>query len=985
LAAVCCWAGRIARPDDAGADGRFVHHPDIAIHLWAAEPLVVDPVALSFAANGDCYVVEMRDYPYGIGPDRRPGGTIRRLRDTDGDGRADEAVVFAEDLSFPTSVLAWREGVLLCAPPHVLFLADTDGDGRADRRETVVEGLDLGVTDSNANSLRFGIDGMIHAANGGNGGRVRCAGTGGEPLDLRGADFAFSPDTREIRRTYRTGGGFGLVDDAAGHSFTTYNLDHLQERIVPIGQDERAIDVEPVAGTASISDHGESARLFPVSTAATRPNHPEQAGRFSAAGGMGFIDGLPFSPRLARSVLVCDVVCNVIHRDLLVEDGPVFRGTRAAEESATEFIAARDPACRPVGLEPGPAGALYLIDMQRDTIEHPDYIPKSVLAKLDVRAGSDRGRIYRVVPRDGLPARFERLDRAAPETLVGELSASGRWRRDTAHRLLVSEHPQAATGALQAAAASATLPEARLRAWRILAATGRLADGDVRRAAADPHEDVRETAVALAANAAQRHADCLVELLDDEHARVRFAAALVLDGIEASGKAAALGRMLARDMRHAWSVRAVALAADDHAPRLLAAAWEMADEGGETGQSGAGRPQAIRALAFASAAGDAAARRADLAAWLDRVDWHGAAPTAAAALADGLAAGWRRRPESIPAAESLAAALARWAEARLPGTATGLLDLATLRDLGIPPALADTIAAARDQIARPTRSETIGEKVAAIDLLARTPGEEAVQPLLDLLVAPEPGEVQRAAVEALRQRRVADLAQRLVVAWPRLAPAIRPAVVGLLVSDRRSRESLLEALESGSVRLGELNLDLEQRRAMLRWTDPAVAARAAALFTDDEYGDRKAIVGEWLARLPAEGDAESGREMFRARCATCHAARGVGHRVGPDLEALSHRSVEDLATHVLDPNMAINPGYVSCVVETSDGRAYTGLLSGETADAVTVLQPEGKGITIPRREIDEFRTLATSLMPEGLEKEMTPQQLRDLIAFLQQR
>ena len=144
-------------------------------------------------------------------------------------------------------------------------------------------------------------------------------------------------------------------------------------------------------------------------------------------------------------------------------------------------------------------------------------------------------------------------------------------------------------------------------------------------------------------------------------------------------------------------------------------------------------------------------------------------------------------------------------------------------------------------------------------------------------------------------------------------------------------------------------------------------------------------MADWLARMPADGDPAAGREVFRERCGSCHVAHGVGHRVGPDLEALSHRSVEDLVSHVLDPNMAINPGYVSCVVELEDGRSLTGLLAVDGADAITILQPEAKQITVPRGEIADLRMLSTSLMPEGLEQLLTPAQLRSVIAFIQAR
>ncbi len=190
------------------APGQFEHHPDVQITLFAQEPDIVDPVSLTFASNGDCYVIEMRDYPYGVGPDNKQGGTVRLLRDRDADGRADESKLFATGLSFPTSIMAWRDGVLVIAPPEIRFLKDTDGDDKADVNQVVLTGLRRSVTDSNANSLRWGIDNLIHVANGGNGGKVKIVGSDQLELNLGNSDFAFDLDAKTIVKTGRTGGGY---------------------------------------------------------------------------------------------------------------------------------------------------------------------------------------------------------------------------------------------------------------------------------------------------------------------------------------------------------------------------------------------------------------------------------------------------------------------------------------------------------------------------------------------------------------------------------------------------------------------------------------------------------------------------------------------------------------------------------------------------------------------------------------------------------
>src|SRR5690606_11945688 len=118
---------------------------------------------------------------------------------------------------------------------------------------------------------------------------------------------------------------------------------------------------------------------------------------------------------------------------------------------------------------------------------------------------------------------------------------------------------------------------------------------------------------------------------------------------------------------------------------------------------------------------------------------------------------------------------------------------------------------------------------------------------------------------------------------------------------------LLSAMEEGRLQLGELNLDLEHRRQLLRHAAPDIRARAAKFVSDEEYSNRKAIVDEWLARLPENGDPARGRPLFERICAQCHRAGDLGHAVGPDLTGVAHRSVEDLLSNILDPNMAMNP------------------------------------------------------------------------------
>jgi putative membrane-bound dehydrogenase-like protein len=1031
------------------------------MHLFAAEPDVVDPVALAFDAAERMYVVEMRDYPQGMAPDGAPGGTVRLLEDLDRDGRADRSTVFAEDLSFPTSIAPWRDGVFVTAPPQILWLADTDGDRRADERQVVFDGFTLGVTDSNVNGLRWALDNRIHGSNGGNGGEVRPAeppadgGTGGADggdggramVALRGLDFRFDPRTRALETTYHTSGGFGLAFDAWGRSVSTYNVDHLQQRIVATRYLARAPALPPLDATENVSVHGAMARIFPISRPATRPNHPEQAGHYSSAGGLGYLD-FP-SDDLPRGVLICDVVGNLVSREIPRLEGPVFVTERAEEEREREFFASRDPSFRPVGVEMGPDGALYLVDMQRDVIEHPDYIPRALRETIDLRAGSDRGRIYRIVPRSGLPAREPVLEGAAPDAWLAALSSASRWRRDTAQRLLVergaagaeevaalramaiggaaaapddgggSTEPQrSSTASPSSLAAPGALPSApartppataersalgRVHALWTLAGLARVDQELIRAVLRDPHPGVRENALQVAETmlpGSRSLAGDILDMAGDPSPRVRFQAALTIGELAHPDRTAALLRILRRDATHRFTRVAVASALGDGARDALGAVlrWTSAEPSRSSRMSGGTRHRAatsdalldpataelvVRELADLVGAGlgraDAPALETPLRATRDPA----IVPAVREAVLAGIAGGLERAsapPFATPATAQLldsvmtdgsaAAVRSAWAIRRATGLADGPAQAALL---------AEAVRTMTDG------SAAVEDRIAAIDVVALGSWSAARDPLLSLLASGAATDLQARAIDALAAFDDPALGRLVVDRFGALGPRAREGALRLLLRRPAYHGEIVAALEEGRLAGGELDLDLEQRRRLLRSEAPGVAARAAALLRDEEYGNRAAVVGEWLARLPEQGSAQRGKAVYARLCAQCHVAADEGHAVGPDLASLVHRSVEDLVTSILDPHLAIHPDYVAYEVALDSGESEVGLIAAETAGAITLLQAGGARRTIPRARIGAMRSTGASLMPSGLEQGLEPRDLRDLVAFIQGR
>lgn len=961
---------------------QFEHHPKIKVELFAMEPQVVDPVCVAFAANGDCIVVEMRDYPYGFGERRNPGGTIRLLRDTDQDGRADSSHLFAKGLSFPTSVMPWRDGVLVLAPPQILFLKDTNGDDKSDVTKVVLDGLRLGVTDSNANSLRFGVDGLVHVANGGNGGTVWLADKPDQRTKLGNWDFAIDFDNDRIVKTGETGGGFGLVFDEAGNSFTTYNIDYLQQRVIAHDIIANSPEVFSFDATENISDHGESARIYPIVQAETRVNHPEQAGHFSSAGGMGLLESGPLHAQLSRSIFVCDVVCNVVHRDLLRPDGAAFRASRAPEEQNREFIASRDPAFRPIGFEHGPDGAMYLVDMQRDVIEHPDYIPERVLEGMNVRGGENRGRIYRVTPSDGLPTAIERLHAMSVQRLVELLSSEHRWQAETAHRLLADRVGDSAETEKEIsrrlwASDDLGTDSGRVRSLWLLDRIGKRSESILDQALVHPSPIVRKTAIQL-----MPRRDHSIHLRDPDLG-VQFHAALSLDGVRNSSKLSELSQIFFR-CRDKWMRRAVLLAVDDEADKLLYATTSHAlSQGAEEAICRV----AIREAADVAAAGlqrDSADEFRD---WLkvQLSQKHAFVPD----LLRGINAGWERRPQSVLPAAELQPIVREWIQAtEAKSSMVEMLDLMITCKV-TPPKEMQALVGKMLWMAMDTTAET-ADRTRAINIASRaaTLGvarEPVSRSLIAIVESPETSDLHESAIDGLRRMQDASTAKILCERWSSISPGIRVDLIKLLLSRREYHSVLLTAVENDVVKVGELNLDLEQRRTLLRESSDEVGRRAAKLFGDEEYSNRKMIVREWLDKLPDVGDSSHGMKIYKTKCATCHVSRGEGHRVGPDLQAMSHRSVEDLLTHILDPNMSINPNYVSCVVHTTDGLIVDGLLKKDSPESVTLIKADAIEQTIPRSKIETFRTLAISLMPEGLEKDLKPSDLRSLIAYLQEK
>jgi putative heme-binding domain-containing protein len=274
------------------------------------------------------------------------------------------------------------------------------------------------------------------------------------------------------------------------------------------------------------------------------------------------------------------------------------------------------------------------------------------------------------------------------------------------------------------------------------------------------------------------------------------------------------------------------------------------------------------------------------------------------------------------------------------------------------------------------------QRLLCVRLLGRgESGRDADIATLAALLGPQsPGALQSAAVESLSRVEVDAVAETLVAGWSSYGPGLRSEVLDALLSRPAWARKLLEAVEAQ--RISAADVDASRRQRLLSLGDAAIKELAARLLSGAIESNRAQVVADHNAVLTMAGDVEAGAAVFTKRCSVCHRLRGAGHEVGSNLASLTDYSPQALLVALLDPNRAVEAKFLEYIAVTNAGLTYTGTLANETGNSVTLLGQEGKQQTILRADLEELKASGKSLMPEGLEKDLGPQDLANVIAFL---
>ncbi len=274
------------------------------------------------------------------------------------------------------------------------------------------------------------------------------------------------------------------------------------------------------------------------------------------------------------------------------------------------------------------------------------------------------------------------------------------------------------------------------------------------------------------------------------------------------------------------------------------------------------------------------------------------------------------------------------------------------------------------------------ERVCAIRLLGLAGTQDLRETFARLLDARQPAAVQLAVLQNAAGVFHSDAPKEIIARWKSMSPSVRREAVEVLLSRRASSEALVAAIEARVVPVSEI--DPNRRRRLLQASDPATQARVGKVIAllDAPARDRSRVVASYQPALKLAGDRERGRAVFQKVCATCHKAEGRGNEVAPSLETVATRSPDDLLMHILDPNREVAANFVTYSVATDDGRVLTGIIAEESATALVLKRAEGATDVVPRSRIEQIASTGVSLMPEGLEKDLSVGDLANLIAFI---
>lgn len=916
---------------------------DLRVEIVASEPLVIDPVAIDFGHDGKLWVAEMRDYPEGIDGKFAPGGRITYLVDTDHDGHYDKTTTFLDNVAFPTGIKVWRNGVLICAAPDVIYAEDTDGDGKADIVRQALTGFSTDNQQARVNSLSLGLDNWVYGAAGVFGGEIHAPGK--PAINSNHRDFRFQPDTGLVEavsgRTQQ-----GRARDDWGNWFGCDSgilIYHF-----PLQEHYFARNSNTAAPNSSIAI-ADNQQLFPSGKLVQFALSGPPGVPTSACGLTIYRDDL-LGEEYRSNAFVCEPVNQLVHRMTVEPKGTTFAARRAPGDTNREFLASTDNWFRPVQAVTGPDGALYIVDLYRYLIEHPRWLTHDAQEQVDSRAGDRQGRIFRIVPKNKPLRRVPQFASLSTPEVAGLLDSANGAVRDMAHLQLLWRNDPSVVESLLQVARSAMRPEVRLQAMSAADGLGPIAPDSILAGLNDPHPAIRRRSIQLAEKPAVQTADVITrlwEMADDTDPQVRLQLGYSIGQISDRRAGAILLKLLRTSGNDRYLISACLTSLTRaNVSGAVTALFEARDQITDEIANRYG----IELLTTAAAIGDDQTRRTTAEYLLKR-------------NAHEKYAGWQ-----FTTVCKLIPELARH-KTSLPD------DLAAQ--------FTDILNAARDIVDSVDSEEQLC--ASAIELLQHGTGHNDRTRLANRLSPQQSPAIQHSAIRSLAAMESTKANQILLDRFGVLAPDLQKSVLDEVLKREQLADALLSRIETDSIARG--TIDPTRRLALANHPQPTIRSRSAKLFAAASGDEIKSQIDRFSTVNIERGNPIVGRAIFQKYCAGCHRVDGLGHVIGPDLAALTDKTATTIVTAIVDPNRNVDQRYAAYTALTQSGQVFTGIMVSESLGSFVLKANEGKEQTILRKDLDgadSLRNTGKSFMPEGLARELDLRAMQNLLAFLAQ-
>ena len=958
--------------EPAGALAKLYVADGLTLRLFAAEPMVRQPVTMTVDERGRVWVIQYLQYPEPAGlkrvsgdrydrirydrrPDPPPFGPVGAdrvtiLEDTDRDGRADRADDFVNGLNLASGLALGPDGVWILQSPYLLFYPDRDRDDRPDGDPEVrLTGFGLDDAHSVANSLQWGPDGWLYGAHGST-----------VNADVRGIQFQ-----QGIWRYHPRQDRFELFSEGGGN---TYGLDFDSTGNAIAGTNWGIPGLHQMQGAYHVKIFGKHGALhnpYAFGYFPHMPHHGAPIGKLSVGG--VFYHAARWPKRFHGKYLAANPLNHALYS---IEVRP--HGSTFSTHFHERLMWSEDPWFQPVDLALDVDGSLLVADWYDGNINYQRTYRDR--ANFDVQ----RGRIYRISA-----ASSSRTIAVPPDSggasLVEKLRDSNIVRvRQTLESLSARADPRLGDAFKQQFIATADDREALHALWA-LNQCGRFADDRELWAAGLSHRaaSVRSWTVRLLGDRGHvdsRLRDQLVTLARrDSDMLVLAQLACTARRLPGPDCLAIASELMRRDAGAAdpylplllwWAVESKAV---EYAPQIqgwlsVRECWEhplvrktlvprlarrYAALGGDLGFG-----YCTRLLSQAPTAGDVERVIESMEQQLEglRQDrWP-------AELKDQISRLWQASDHALP------------------------LVLFSLR-MGNPDALAESLR-------RMSHSDVpLADRQTLIRAVAHLGKREALDSLIALLQNPEPDSIRSAALSALASFS-GELPGRVIMdRYKGLDPALREQARQLLYRRPSWSLTLLHSIDRGE--LSAVQIPYQELSLLLQHNSVPIRSLVEKhwgkfrLQTPEAKRRRMLEVGK-LVKANA-GDASHGKQHFSNTCAKCHRLHGEGEVVGPDLTPYPRHQLAYLLLHTIDPNAVIRPAYQAVVIATTDGRILTGRIAEQSEKTITLLDAKNNRTLLAREAIERLQDGPQSLMPEKQLGEMSAAQIRDLFAYLQSK